>query len=431
MNLSLTSDEMDISASRPRACHADGARAHPARPRPTSCPRMRADADDYDYDDGLIDNSELEQKFNSRVIAKHKHKKQRTAGGGFRIDSNLDDDENEEEGDEDEDDDEEEGEEDEEMGEAEGGSRAKESGSGTAAKRSGHLQKRRRRRQWLRDGDNNFNEVLPVRSAIDEKLGPDGKRLNESGLNKENLQAIVDIFAIAERNHCAADKLLAWIAQKLDKTVQPIENRVRKEFLKYKAKHAEEQEMDKLHRHMDEAARSRHPLVVGNVDDARSFAGIIKSLIDAVRISYNTVKIQTALKDVFKEALRKIRLVRDATSREPLELHLLFEIVGCARDVLGKGAGDGGAPPLQTITYQGYSVSVPQHMTQFTDKLDQIRKSKLSPVEALPPRSSGGPGGAFVSPGAPAAGAAVARAPAENAARRPYKSNVFDSIPAK
>ena len=37
------------------------------------------------------------------MLAKHKHKKQRTAGGGFRIDSNLDDDENEEEGDEDED----------------------------------------------------------------------------------------------------------------------------------------------------------------------------------------------------------------------------------------------------------------------------------------------------------------------------------------
>jgi len=76
---------------------------------------MRADADDYDYDDGLIDNSELEQNLISRVIAKHKHKKQRIAGGGFRIDSNLDDDENEEEGDEDEDEDEDEGEEDEEM----------------------------------------------------------------------------------------------------------------------------------------------------------------------------------------------------------------------------------------------------------------------------------------------------------------------------
>jgi hypothetical protein len=99
---------------------------------------MRADADDYDYDDGLIDNSELEQKLISRAIAKHKHKKQRTAGGGFRIDTNLDDDENEEEGDEDEDDDEEEGGEDEEMGKSQGGSRAKESGSGTAPKSSGY-----------------------------------------------------------------------------------------------------------------------------------------------------------------------------------------------------------------------------------------------------------------------------------------------------
>ena len=310
------------------------------------------------------------------------------------------------------------------MGEAQDGLRAKDSGSGTAAKRSGHLQKRRRRRQWLRDGDNNFNEVLPVRSAIDAKLGQDGERLTEGGLTKDTMQAIVEIFEIAERNHCAADKLLAWIAQKLDKTVQSIEGRIRKAFAFNKAASHLQQERDKLHRYMDEAARSKQPLVVGNVDDARSFAGIIKSLIDAVRISCNTSKIQTALKEVFKDALRKIRLVRDAQSREPLELHLLHEIVGCARDVLGKGAG--GVRDLQLM---GTRVSVPQHMTLFTDKLDQIRKSKFPPVEALPPRSSGGPGGAFVSHVASAAAAAVARAPAETAQRRPYTSNVFDSIP--
>jgi hypothetical protein len=267
--------------------------------------------------------------------------------------------------------------------------------------------------------------VLPVRSAIDAKLGQDGERLTEGGLTKDTMQAIVEIFEIAERNHCAADKLLAWIAQKLDKTVQSIESRIRKAFAFNKAASQLQQERDKLHRYMDEAARSKQPLVVGNVDDARSFAGIIKSLIDAVRISCNTNKIQTALKEVFKDALRKIRLVRDAQSREPLELHLLHEIVGCARDVLGKGAG-GVSVDLQLT---GTRVSVPQHMTQFTDKLDQIRKSKFPPVEALPPRSSGGPGGAFVSHFAPAAGAAVAWAPAENAQRRPYKSNVFDSIP--
>jgi hypothetical protein len=42
-----------------------------------------ATADDYDYDNGLIDDSELVAKFTSRAIAKHKHKKQRNEGSGF------------------------------------------------------------------------------------------------------------------------------------------------------------------------------------------------------------------------------------------------------------------------------------------------------------------------------------------------------------
>ena len=122
----------------------------------------------------------MEQKFNSRVIAKHKHKKQRTAGGGFHIDSNL----NEEVGDvedEDEDEDDEDGEDDEEMGDAEVGSRAKENGAGPAEKRQPGP-KRRRRRQWLRDGDNNFAEMPAVQNAIAAKLGPEGKKLSDGRL---------------------------------------------------------------------------------------------------------------------------------------------------------------------------------------------------------------------------------------------------------
>jgi hypothetical protein len=68
-----------------------------------------ATADEYDYDDGFIDNSELVLKFTRRAIAKHKHKKQRNEGSGFYMTRNdIDEDMEEDEGqdeDQDEDDD--------------------------------------------------------------------------------------------------------------------------------------------------------------------------------------------------------------------------------------------------------------------------------------------------------------------------------------
>jgi len=61
-----------------------------------------ATADEYDYDDELIDNSELVAKFTSRAIAKHKHKKQRNEGSGFYMTHNDSDDDLEEDEDQDE-----------------------------------------------------------------------------------------------------------------------------------------------------------------------------------------------------------------------------------------------------------------------------------------------------------------------------------------
>ena len=63
---------------------------------------MCATADEYDYDDGLIDDSELVAKFTSRAIAKHKHKKQRNEGSGFYMTHNDSDDDLEEDEDQDE-----------------------------------------------------------------------------------------------------------------------------------------------------------------------------------------------------------------------------------------------------------------------------------------------------------------------------------------
>ena len=146
---------------------------------------MRDGVDDYDLDDDLIDNTDLEHKFRNRAIAKHKHKKQRTAGCGFRIDNNLDkDDVDEDGGDEDGDDDDDDEEEDDnddddEMGEGgtEGVSRGSKEGSRNVEKRQGP--KRRRRRQWLADGDKNFREVTQVQVAIESKLGNDGEKLSD------------------------------------------------------------------------------------------------------------------------------------------------------------------------------------------------------------------------------------------------------------
>lgn len=57
-----------------------------------------ATADEYDYDDGFIDNSGLVQEFTSRAIAKHKHKKQASARGFYMTRNDIDDDMEEEEG---------------------------------------------------------------------------------------------------------------------------------------------------------------------------------------------------------------------------------------------------------------------------------------------------------------------------------------------
>lgn len=136
-------------------------------------------ADDYEYDDGLIDNSELKQKFTSRAIAKRKRKRQRNVGdSGFRID-NDEEDEEELDGDDEEDDDEDEvG--DEEEGES-GGDGMTRTQDGKTGSRPGGARpqgpKRRRRRQWLRDGEKDFKEVPQVKDAITDKLGIDGQKL--------------------------------------------------------------------------------------------------------------------------------------------------------------------------------------------------------------------------------------------------------------
>jgi hypothetical protein len=59
-------------------------------------------------------------------------------------------------------------------------------------------------KDWLCDGDKDFKRVNEVQKAILEKLGRDYTKTLGQGLTAENLQAIVDIFEVAEEQGCAA-----------------------------------------------------------------------------------------------------------------------------------------------------------------------------------------------------------------------------------
>ena len=143
----------------------------------------------------------------------------------------------------DEDDEDDEGDDETNEGDADGSTRAQD---GKTGGRTGGARpqgaKRRRRRQWLRDGEKNFKEVQAVDAAINDRLGIDGQKLTDgqaciiapddpraafccasvptldatrcaqllvdvmpcAGLNKENLQTIVEVFEMAEHHNCAA-----------------------------------------------------------------------------------------------------------------------------------------------------------------------------------------------------------------------------------
>ena len=299
------------------------------------------DSDDYEYDDDMIDNSELEQKFVSKVTAKQKHKKTKSAGAGFRIENKADDDEGDEEEDEEDEEDEEcgsekEGEDDTMVGEAEngggGGSRKimdaktglprdKKAGGGAGPKR-------RRRRQWLRDGDRYFKEVPEVAKCVADKLGAGGEKLS-NGLDKEALQAVVHVFEAAEQHNCAADKLLEWLATKLDvKTVQSIEGKIKKAFQQHKAATQQQQGLDQLHLFISQAAATGTIVQPdSDTDHAREFGNLIKQLLLSARNTCPTSRLKTTLLAVFKEAIRKIRIIRDASARENLERHVKDQVL--------------------------------------------------------------------------------------------------------
>ena len=299
------------------------------------------DSDDYEYDDDMIDNSELEQKFVSKVTAKQKHKKTKSAGAGFRIENKADDDEGDEEEDEEDEEDEECGSEKEDeddmmVGEAEngggGGSRKimdaktglprdKKAGGGAGPKR-------RRRRQWLRDGDRYFKEVPEVAKCVADKLGAGGEKLS-NGLDKEALQAVVHVFEAAEQHNCAADKLLEWLATKLDaKTVQSIEGKIKKAFQQHKAATQQQHWLDQLHLFISQAAATGTIVQPdSDTDHAREFGNFIKQLLLSARNTCPISRLKTTLLSVFKEAIRKIRIIRDASARENLERHVKDQVL--------------------------------------------------------------------------------------------------------
>ena len=135
-----------------------------------------ATADEYDYDDELIDNSELVPKFKSRAIAKHKHKKQRNEGSGFYMTHNDMDDDMEEDEDEDEDQDEDDeadqdGDQDEENLGDNGVARTQDATSRIAEKNPRNRGPRKRRAKWIAPGDRNFRDVEQVQQAIRDRLG--------------------------------------------------------------------------------------------------------------------------------------------------------------------------------------------------------------------------------------------------------------------
>ena len=289
----------------------------------------------------MIDNSELEQKFVSKVTAKQKHKKTKSAGAGFRIENKANDDEGDEEEDEEDEEDEECGSEKEDeddmmVGEAEngggGGSRKimdaktglprdKKAGGGAGPKR-------RRRRQWLRDGERYFKEVPEVAKCVADKLGALGEKLS-NGLDKETLQAVVHVFEAAEQHNCAADKLLEWLATKLDaKSVQSIEGKIKKAFQQHKAAMQQQQGLDKLHLFISQAAATGTVVQPdSDTDLAKEFANLIKQLLLSARSTCPTSRLKTTLLAVFKEAIRKIRIIRDASARENLERHVKDEVL--------------------------------------------------------------------------------------------------------
>ena len=54
--------------------------------------------------------------------------------------------------------------------------------------------------------------------------------LDSVGLgDRKCLEAVVEVFEAAEAYGCAADKLLGWLASKLDKQVQSIESKIKKQ----------------------------------------------------------------------------------------------------------------------------------------------------------------------------------------------------------
>lgn len=196
-----------------------------------------------------------------------------------------------------------------------------------------------------------------VQTAILEKLGSDYSTKLAQGLNADNLQAIVDIFQVAEEQGCTGDKLLFWVSEKLQaKSVKAVELRISAAFIARNAAVQQQRGLDTLYFFIQDACTLSTPLLMGCKHKTGSFAFIIQDLLSAIPERLGAAKLKVALRNLFSEIIRRLRMVRDVTIRHPLEKYALEQCIVHLR--------------LKTLSISG------QALEEFEDKLVSARKCK-------------------------------------------------------